>query len=169
MKLLRITLLSITCVCHLQAVLEQKVEQVNPDRTDAVRQVWYRDGVRILSQQTMDEEAGTSMSTIYPEGEKAWSIVLFFTRERISGLSTLRPLQENRISIDDFTRDGIPDLIQVIRGEEGKVEHIEAFSIVDGILEPIPESFYEGRTHEFYYDEEIVTYLKAKIEPAPTS
>jgi len=165
MKSLLITLFSILCLSHSQAALEQKEEKVNPERTDAVRQVWYRDGVRILSQQVMDEEAGTRMSTIHPEGKKEWSVVVFFTRGRISGLSTLRPLQGHRISIDDFTRDGIPDFIQVIRGDEGKVEHIEAFSIVDGVLEPIPESLYEGRSDEFYYDEEIVAYLKTKLEP----
>ena len=61
-------------------------------------------------------------------------------------------------AIDDFTRDGIPDTIQITNINHSKV--IEAYSIAAGIVEPIPSHLFHKYRSEFYFDDEVVEHLK---------
>ena len=168
MKPIHLILVSMTLALSARAEVTMQEEKVNPERTDAVRHIWFRDGVKVVSQNIPTEGNALSLCTISPfEKEKGnVALALSFTGGRISSIFNGPALEGYGFSIDDFTRDGVPDIIQIVgeNQENGQRRLIEAYSIIGGIVEPIPDSFMD-RTDEFYFEEDISAYLKSKLEP----
>ncbi|PXA02864.1 hypothetical protein DDZ13_14940 [Coraliomargarita sinensis] len=153
----------------VQAEVTMKKEKVNPERTEAVRHIWFRDGVKVVSQNIPTDENKLSLCIISPfEKEKGnAALALSFTDGRISSIFNGPALEGYGFCIDDFTRDGVPDIIQIVgeNQENGQRRLIEAYSIIGGIVEPIPDRLIMDRSDEFYFDDDIIAYLKSKLEP----
>ena len=83
-------------------------------------------------------------------------VILYIIKGRASSISTNST--GFLISLDDFTKDGNPDFLQIKDAETAKV--IEAFSIINGNVQPLPDDRFKKDRTEFYFDDEIVEYLK---------
>ena len=119
-----------------------------------------------MQQQMVNSETGLSMCSFSSSEENKWALVVKFTQSRISSIATTPIFDKGyRYSLDDFTKDGIPDIIQVMEVIDGELKYHEAFSIKSGTVEPIPDELMKGRTDEFHFDDEVVAYLKSKLEP----
>jgi len=153
--------------------LEMKEDHPIEDNPDKVSRAWYRDGIKILNQHLPDKETGFSMCMIMlepqdPEENVTAALGIRFTNGRISSLFKCPALKGYDFAIDDFTRDGIPDFVQITQLKEGKRKVVEAYSITKGLVEPIPDWLFSKEKEEFYYDEEIIAYLKTKLELGAT-
>jgi len=141
------------------AELTSKREKVNPSRSELMRTTWFRNGVEILVQNDANKK-GVSICMISPfkHQKRGVSLVVFFKNSRLSSVSGGPGLTGCSFAIDDFTRDGIPDTIQITNINHSKV--IEAYSIAAGIVEPIPSHLFHKDRSEFYFDDEVVEHLK---------
>ncbi len=151
---------------HAASELTKTREQINPSRSDLMRTIWSRDGVEILTQNDADEN-GRSICMIHPfrDQAKGTSLVIFFNKGRLSSVSGAPGLEGFSFAIDDFTRDGVPDFIQITDRNHTIV--YEAYSIANGMVEPIPSRFFREDRNPFYYDDDIIAYLKQRLEQSP--
>lgn len=86
------------------------------------------------------------------------NLTLYLKDGKVSGVSTHK--EGFLLSLDDFTKDGVSDFLQIKDPGSGHV--IEAFSIIDGFVAPLPRERMKPDRTEFYFDEEIIDYLKQK-------
>jgi len=143
----------------------------NEEHPDRKNSVWLRNGVEILMQTPISDQ-GFSLCIIYPFGlfkegnpKGGAGLIIGFTNNRISVAYDGPALKGYSFAIDDFTRDGIPDFIQIRERKTNKI--IEAYSISKGIVEPLPDDLFPKDRSEIYYNPEIVDYLKSKIKEKP--
>jgi len=150
----------------LNALVKMQREEVNPERKPGWMQTrWFRNGVEIL-RQTDSNATGISACSIFPFGPcpegPGSALAIYFLDGRMASVFSGPAMQGCGFSIDDFTKDGVPDLIQITSHGHEKV--LEAYSVANGIVEPIPSSMFKPDRSEFYFDAPLIRYLKRKIE-----
>ena len=87
------------------------------------------------------------------------AITIFLKDSVLISVSTRHIDEKYQFTIDDFTRNGKPDIIQFIDSSDNTI--IEAFFILDGLPLEIPKELYAEDNKEFYFDEHIIEYLKS--------
>jgi len=115
---------------------------------------WKRDG-RIILTQTIPQALDSDSLCMISIGISKRDVVIYITKGRASAISTTTP--GFLIALDDFTKDGNPDFLQIKNADSKKV--IEAFSIINGIVTPLPDDKFRKDRMEFYFDEDIIEYL----------
>lgn len=140
----------------LFAALQQTTTTSTGPAGETKKIEWKKDGKLLLTQHIF-EGKDRSLGLIRI-GEAGTDITVWITAGRVAGISTHKP--GFLVSLDDFTKDGVPDLLQIKAPDSNRL--IEAFTITKGVIEPLPEEKYQKNREEFYFDEEIVEYLKKK-------
>lgn len=167
-KILFAFMVSVLASCLLRADLVREEIAPNSDKPNFKTIVWLRDGVKIMSQ-TRTNSLGVSLCRICPFKPGAGdALTIWFQDGKIASAFSGPALNGYSFAIDDFTRDGVPDFIQIT---EQKVENhvrklVAAYTIVNGVVEPLPDRLLKSDHTEFYYDDEIVAYLKEKLNEA---
>lgn len=122
---------------------------------------WSRGSVEVMTQSLPGEEH-ESLCIITPkkltEGRAA--LVIWFRGHQISSVASGPALEGCEFSIDDLERIGTPDVIQIIDAKSHAL--IEAYSIIDGIVEPLPDAQFSDTRHPFSPGDPVVDYLRAK-------
>lgn len=172
MKPLIIATIALLGTSLANAQLKRTVEVGGgPGPIQSTKISWTKDGQKILTQ-TIPPESPEGLCTISVISPPKVDVILYMNSGRVVGLATKNT--EFLVSLDDFTKDGNPDVLQLTDPKTKRV--IEAFSIIHGIVEPIPDEKLNPSREEFYYDEGIISYLKEKektpnqtLEPTPTA
>ena len=164
MKKLIIVLFLVACAAQTtRAALTRSEVAPNPDHPDQKNTIWSRNGIEIMTYAPL-QPSGSSLCVITPfklrSGRAA--LVIWFTDKKISSITSGPALDGYPFSIDDLNQDGVPDLIQIKEKATSKV--IEAYSIIDGVVEPLPDDQFKKDREEFSPGDAIVDYLKKKTK-----
>lgn len=154
--ILKLALVCIVSVAACAADLERLESVSTGPAGQSTKIEWKREGRTILTEH-IPETSGTSLC-MFTIGESGTDLTIWIRNKRIVSLSTAIP--GYLISLDDFTKSGEPDFLQIKDPSSGRL--IEAFSIVDGLIEPLPKERFKKDREEFYFDDDIVDYLKQK-------
>ena len=144
-----------------RADLERKEEPTvgNP----AVKNIlWFRDGAKIMTECPRDGNRSV-LVTITPINVELGrnALTLSFLSGRISRIEGGPALQTCSFRVSDETADGILDFIQITDIKSKKL--IEAYIIINGVVEPIPSKILEShRAGAFFEDDSIVRFIKDK-------
>jgi hypothetical protein len=130
---------------------------------------YSRAGREILSHTSSDSDGDGTFDLhcygIYPTAAKRGrgALVVWVENRRISRLHNGPALAGLDFAVDDLTGDGVPDYVCIMDPGDGKI--IEAFTLIDGIMEPIPDDVLSKINSEgFHYDEEIPKLMRKKAE-----
>jgi len=134
------------------------------------RQKKYARGAReILSHTSTDSDGDGTFDlhcyAIYPTAAKRGrvALVVWVENGRISRLHNGPALAGLDFLVDDLTGDGVPDYVCIMGHGNGKI--IEAFTLIDGIMEPVPDDVLAKiNSKGFYYDEAIPKLIRKKTE-----
>lgn len=124
--------------------------------------LWFRDGVKIMTESPRDGHRSVQV-TITPIDIKhrRQALVLSISSGHISRIHGGPALQDCKFYISDRTADGTPDLIEIFDRSANNL--IEAYTITNGIVEPVPSKMLESHRSGFLLDDQkIVEYLKEK-------
>lgn len=129
--------------------------------------LWFRDGFKIMTECPRGGKRSVQV-TISPVDVNSGRAALVFSISsgRISRMSGGPALATCKFFISDRTADGSPDLLEIYDRKTGKL--IEAYTIVNDVVEPIPSKMLEEFRSGFFPDDQnIVRYIKKReSEPA---
>jgi hypothetical protein len=159
-KIMRLsTLVTLTLLASAPASHASSLQKVIVPASHLV--TWSRDRVEVMTQ-SADRDSNESLCMIspfdLPSGRAA--LLIWFKQGHISSISSGPALIGYSFSIDDLETTGVPDLIQIKEAKTDRV--VEAFSIIDGIVEPLPDEQFNQQRRSFSPGDPVVAYLKGK-------
>jgi hypothetical protein len=155
--LLRAVLLLLTVQTGF-ADITHREERVSAPSGQITKIHWIRSGHEILTQ-SFNPSAPQSFCTFTLTSKKV-DLFISLTKDKILSISTFS--NNFLLSLDDFTKDGITDFLQI--KDPNTWEPLQAFVIIKGKVSPLPEELYKKDKSEFYFDKEIVDFIRVKEE-----
>ena len=156
-------------VSPIQEKITEQSKQEGRTQIDWKQQKYYRDRIEILTHTWTDPE-GTGKFNVHlfgitPVNLKTGRIALaiWFKNGKIISILSGPALDGLQFELADLTKDGQPDFLRITKRDGGKT--IEAFTIINGIIEPVPDDvLVRFAEKEFFYDIEIPKLIRQRIE-----
>jgi hypothetical protein len=137
----------------------------NPEEKNIV---WFREGVKIMTECPRKGQRSVLVTITPIDVERGRSALTISIKSgHISRMSGGPALLNCSFLISDFTEDGVPDLIQIFsrKGNPLGIKHalIEAYTITNDVVEPIPSEMLEANRSGFLMeDQNIVRFIQEK-------